>query len=161
MRIAPLVLTLALAVPMSLPAESATAKPDFSSFAFIQGTWSCKVTKSSDLKSVGLTYPFVVTADPGGYWYVAKSPHSKRYLTHDAKTAKWVSTDLTDDGGSYSSSAPGWSGKKIIFADTFNSDGSPLASTTLTKMSAKEYTIHSVEPTAKGPDVYDETCTKP
>jgi hypothetical protein len=162
MRIAPLAIGLTFLLSAAVRAQSTPApKPDFAPFSFMLGSWTCRTTSDTDAAMIGRTYPFVVTADPGGYWYVATTPHSKRYLAHDATTASWVSTALTTDGASYSDRSSGWSGDSVMFKDAFASDGSGLGSTTITKVSANQYALHSVSPGAKGTEVFDQTCTKP
>jgi len=162
MRRASLAIVLAfLLPPAAVCAQSTPApKPDFASFAFMLGTWSCRTTTDPDAALIGRTFPFVVAADPGGYSYVATTPHAKRYLMHDAATGTWVSTALTTDGASYSDRSPGWSGDAIVFTDAFASDGSGLGSTTIRKVNANEFTLHWVGPGAKGTETSDQTCSK-
>jgi hypothetical protein len=162
MRFVSFVFFFAFVALLGSPAQSApSTKPDFAAFAFLEGSWSCTIVRDADAKSIGQNYPFVVTADPSGFWFVATTPHTKRYLGYDSTTKKWSTTALTTDGKSYADTSPGWSGNTIVFTDAFNSDGSPLGSTTLTKVSEHEYTMHGVSPSAQGQDVYDHTCRKP
>ncbi len=159
MRIAPFVLSLGLLAPVAAHAAPPD-KPDFSSFAFLVGTWSCSTTKDTEGAGTGKTHAFTAAADPSGYWIVAKSEHVTRYLTHDAKTGKWVATALTTDGGSYSATSLGWSGSSVEFTDSFNSDGSPLGYAVLTKQSEREYTLRAGDGSSSSPSSYEETCKK-
>jgi hypothetical protein len=162
MRIPAIVLACGLLAPAAALAQnSAPPKPDFSSFAFLNGTWSCAVTKDDGGHLAGTSYTMSFSADPNGYWNVSTSGHHvKRYLSHDAGTSRWVLTALYDDGGSSVSTSPGWSGDSITFLDAFNSDGSPLGYAVVTKQSERAYTVHAGNGSPTTPDVYEESCTK-
>jgi hypothetical protein len=161
MRIARLAVALTFLMSTAARAQSAPAhKPDFGSFRFMVGSWSCRTTRDPDAAMIGKTLPLVVEADPGGYWYVATSPHAKRYLTHDAATGSWVSTALTTTGESYADRSTGWSGDSVVFKDAFASDGSALGSTTITKVSAREFTLRAVDPAPTGTETYEQSCIK-
>ena len=155
MRIARIAFALAVLMPGAALAQSTPAqKPDFSPFTFLTGAWSCTPTASPNRGEIGRPTPITFAVDRSGFWLVGTEPHTKRYVSHDAKTSTWYSVALTERGGMYSDRSTGWSGNRLVLHDTFNSDGSPLGTTTITKASDHRYTVRDSEG-------FNVVCTKP
>jgi hypothetical protein len=152
---------LAAALPSYAPAQVESTpvplpkKPNFSSMAFMVGTWSCS-TKSSRRPA-----PFVTIStysmDPTGYWIDETSttnPNSwipQKFvvtdkITYDSDAHRWADVSY-GAGGSYGLSfANGWSGNKIVWHDVSFAPGPDISSqtdNTITKVSDTKVTSMS------------------
>lgn len=151
MRLIPFALVLCALAPCGARAQATDPpKPDFSRFAFMKGSWTCTITSAPNPKMVGQSATLAISADPNGYQYLLHGPSSTRYLSYDVKTARWFSTGITAHGESSADTSPGWSGNTIVFSDAFNSDGSKLGTTTITKASDRSMTIVGTDSSAGG-----------
>ncbi|HKU80540.1 MAG TPA: hypothetical protein VJP76_00115 [Candidatus Tumulicola sp.] len=152
----------------------APAKPNFSSMAFMEGTWSCS-TKSSRRPGAYVT-TVTYAMDPSGYWmnqtsvtkptsWVSKQLTVYDKITYDNDTHRWV--DVTyGDGGAYGLSfSKGWSGNHMSWHDVSFAPGPDVSAQTditNTKVSATKVTSASSFTEAKtGRHVaVTTTCTK-
>jgi len=151
------------------------AKPNFSSMAFMIGTWTCS-TKSSRRPSA-----YVTTAtykmDPNG-WYIDQTSVTKangswipttttQYdkITYDPTTHRWADVDYGNEGEYSLSFASGWDGNKITWHDVSFAPSSDIKSqtdTVVTKVSPTKMTSSSTFTEAKTGRVVMVTgvCTK-
>jgi hypothetical protein len=148
-------------------------KPDFSSMAFLVGTWSCS-TKSSR-RPAAYTTTVTDAISPDGWWIDQASVtqpmpwFSHRLtvydkITYDASTKRWVDVNYGGDGFYGLSLSSGWNGNSIVWHDpTFapNADVTSQTDTTMTKYSDTKYTSSNSFTEAGGRSVSVVTsCTK-
>ncbi len=155
------------AVPLHVPAQvesspvPAPQKPNFSSIAFLVGTWSCS-TKSARRPAAYMTTS-TYTMDPSGYWLDETSvtnPNSwipakltvyDKY-TYDSDTHRWV--DVTyGQGGAYGLAfSSGWHGDTMSWHDVSFAPGPDISAqtnNTITKVSSSKVTFASAFTEAK------------
>lgn len=152
----------------------ATPKPDFSSLAFLTGTWSCSVKSSR--RPAAYTYTATYAMDPSGYWLIetdknapaswapnAPATTETRY-TYDADTKRWIAVTSGDMGAYDFATASGWSGNALTWHSLGFAKGPDITSQsdlTMTKVSPTKTTTSSTFDTAGGKHVtVDGTCTK-
>lgn len=149
------------------------AKPNFTAFQFMLGTWSC-ATKSARRPSAYHTTQ-TWTMDASGYWLVGKQttqsmpwfPYTNSgedRITYDADTGRWIDVYEGDFGGYDLTSSKGWNGGTIVWHDLSFASGKDVTTqsdTTITKVSPTKMTSTSTFGTAKGRTVgVTGTCTK-
>lgn len=148
-------------------------KPDFSSMAFLAGTWNC--TESNTRRPRPYTYTNKTTMDSSGYWMVTNTVNhpsswaprpldTQTRQTFDPSTSRWVTLSTDNQGGYDVSESTGWSGQTIVWKDmTYpkTNNTSTSGDTTITKVSDTKTTYASsfTEPTGRTVDVKG-TCTK-
>ena len=148
-------------------------KPDFSSMAFLTGTWNC--TESNTRRPRPYTTTNKTTMDPSGYWMITdtvshpstwapRETRGRTWQTFDASTSRWVTISTDNEGGYDVSESPGWSGGKIVWHDVTypkTNNTSSSGDTTYTKVSDTKttYTSSFTEPSGRTVDVKG-TCTK-
>jgi hypothetical protein len=147
-------------------------KPDFSSMSFLLGTWNCKTTKIAGKRGNGRTETDVNTmAEDGNYMETdstskpfdsarTRTLTGKGWIGYDSTRKSWYSFGIGNFGGFGVSTSPGWSGGKIVWTDTYATDGSPLGVATITKVSdTKTTSIYTVK-TSHGTETTGDECTK-
>jgi len=154
-------IALAAALPSYAPAQvestpiPAPQKPNFSSMAFLVGTWSCST------KSARRPAPYMTTStyamDSTGYWLEETSTTSttswiNRKLstwdkyTYDSDTHRWVDVSYGDGGAYGLSFSKGWVGNKMVWHDVSFAAGPDIASqtdNTIVKVSPTKWTSSS------------------
>jgi hypothetical protein len=143
-------------------------KPDFSSMQFLLGTWNCKTVKNTMGRGSGRTETDVNTMTLDGHYMLTNSTSkpfdkartttlvSQGWLGYDTVKKQWYTFGISNFGGFGMSTSPGWKGNKIVWTDTYSSDGQPLGLTTITKVSDTKTTSANV---TKGQASSDQ-CTK-
>lgn len=111
------------------PKPALPPKPDFSSFMFYTGTWTCWQMVGGKPQ----THVAVAALSPDGMWMIERDTQriedadvtvaGTRYLTYDATIARWVEVGVNSVGGYWLGSSPGWQGATIVFT-TNGLDGS-------------------------------------
>lgn len=135
--------------PARLPAQveatpiPSPAKPDFSAFRFLVGTWTCNTFSSrrpASFRTV-VTYRF----DPTGYWLDQRSTTGPiawmksvlttlDRITYDPATNRWIDV-LTGDQGTYGLSvSSGWRTSQITWRDLSFAPSADVSSQTDTTM---------------------------
>lgn len=164
----------ALAQTVETTPIPAQPKPDFSTLAFLNGTWNCSVKSSR--RPAPYTYTATFAMDPSGYWLVetdknapaAWAPNAPvtvvtRY-TYDADTKRWVGVQSGDMGTYDLVTSPGWKGNAMVWHSVAFAKGADVTAqsdTTMTKASATETTMSSTFDTSAGKHVtVNGTCTK-
>ncbi len=166
--------TLAL---LALPAATASAqtieatpipkpaKPDFSSWKFFVGTWSCE--QKSSRRPAAYKWTITWALDDTGYWLTGKStlkgvpwfPYpstSQDLITYDSDTGRWIDASSSSLGGYDLSESKGWAAGKIVWHDLAFAKGKDVASQTddtITKVSDTKATEYSSFTTVKGKTV--------
>lgn len=154
------VLLLSLA-PGRLPAQveatpiPSPAKPNFTAFGFLIGSWTCTTRSSrrpASFQTV-VTYRF----DPTGYWIDQRSTtgplswmnHTLTILdqiTYDPATNRWIDVMSGDQGAYGLSVSSGWRGSQITWHDVSfapSADVSSQTDTTMSKVSETRTTSES------------------
>jgi hypothetical protein len=105
-------------------------KPDFSSFLFYTGTWTCAQVVGGALRSphtavtrVGMNGTWMIEHDTSRVAESDKVVTGTRYLTYDQSIMRWVEVGVNSSGGYWTASSPGWRGNTIVFT-TKGLDGS-------------------------------------
>lgn len=144
----------------------ATQKPDFSSMAFLTGTWSCSVKSSR--RPAAYTFTQTFTMDPSGYWLIENDKNqpaswapnagvnAETRYTYDPDTKRWISVTSGDMGVYDFSTSPGWSGNTMIWHSDAFAKGPDITSqsdTTMTKVSPTRVTTASTFDTSAGKHV--------
>ena len=160
-----LVAALSLLSSGEAAAQTAPApKPDFSSMAFFNGSWTCTRTKSPNPKRVGSTYRFTASLDPAGYWQTYRVVEGDTIvdgrLTYDAAAKAWTFLYFGSGGDFGVASSPGWTGNTIVYKDTLNGGGAPLGSSTFIKSSDAAVTREYAVTTPSGTQTYTSSCVK-
>jgi hypothetical protein len=138
-------IALAVAIPSYAGAQvestpiPAPKKPNFSSMAFLIGTWTCS-TKSAR-RPAAYTTTSTYSMDPTGYWieetsttngtsWISRKLTIWDKITYDPDAHRWV--DVTyGDGGTYGLSfSSGWNGNKMSWHDVSFVPGPDIASQT-------------------------------
>lgn len=162
MRVPPLIFAGAMLIASSIPARSpaqveatpipAPAKPDFSAFRFLIGTWTCSTLSSrrpAPFQTI-VTYRF----DSTGYWIDQRSviaPLSWMTstltildrITYDPATNRWIDVTSGDLGAYGLSVSSGWRGNQITWHDLSFAPSADIGSqtdTTMTRASAAKTT---------------------
>jgi hypothetical protein len=149
------------------------AKPNFSAYAFMVGTWACSTKSARRPAPYETTMTYAM--DPSGYWLIGKSttkavpwfPYENSgedQITYDGDTGRWIDTFTGDFGGYDLSESKGWQGNTIVWHDLAFARGKDVASQTnftITKVSASKMTSALTFTTVKGRSVgVRGTCTK-
>lgn len=149
-------------------------KPDFSSLAFLTGTWNCSVKSSR--RPAAYQYTATYAMDPSGYWLIetdknapaswapnAPAVTETRY-TYDADTKRWVSVTSGDMGAYDLATTSGWSGNALTWHSLGFAKGPDITAqsdTTISKVSPTKTTMASSFDTSSGKHVtVNGTCTK-
>jgi hypothetical protein len=154
---------------MPAPTMVPNPPPDLSSFAFMQGTWTCHTM----LRGKDRPDTYTGTMTMNGRWlvlhdtappfdqYRTMAVHSDQYFGYDTQNKKWVNVNVDDFGGYGFATSPGWQGNTIVWTDRSAPDGS-VAVTTFNKVSDSQYTLHFTGTDGKGKPVpaTDATCKK-
>jgi hypothetical protein len=91
---------------------AAAPRPDFSSFMFYMGTWTCSPNASG--RPVSHTAETRIGFD--GMWMIERdAPAGIRYLTYDKSIERWVEVGVSGNGGYWMGSSLGWHGNTILF----------------------------------------------
>jgi hypothetical protein len=140
------------AAALALPNGSRAAAPaptpvpaahvDFSSMAFLEGTWTChaqvrgKDRPDTSTTTMGLDGQYMITKDvaPPFDKYRTKPITSYIYTTFNAKTHQWVTVGVDSFGGYFATASPGWKGNQLVSHAVLAADGGS-AMDTLTKIS--------------------------
>lgn len=148
-----------LLAQVAAPAPTAVPNPaiDLSTFAYMQGTWTChtmlrgKDRPNTYTGAIALNGRYVVAHDsaPPFDQYRTDTIHSDMYFTYDPLNKKYVSTEMDDFGGYGFATSSGWQGNTLVWTDKSAPDGS-VAVTTINKVSDSEYTIKSTGTDGKG-----------
>lgn len=149
-------------------------KPNFSSMAFMVGSWSC-ATKSARRPAAYMT-TVSYTMDPTGYWmeqtsvtkptsWVTKQLTVYDKITYDPDTKRWVDVTYGDGGGYGLAFSKGLVGNHITWHDVSFAPGPDISAqsdVTYTKVSATKLTsASSFTETKTGRHVaVTTTCTK-
>lgn len=87
-------------------------RPDFSSFMFYTGTWTC----SPNASGKPISHTAVTSVGFDGMWLVERdTPSGIRYLTHDPSVDRWVEVGVSGSGRYWMGSSPGWHDNRILF----------------------------------------------
>ena len=147
-------------------------KPDFSGWQWMIGTWNCKTTANSMGRGAGRTETDVNTMTMDGHYILTDSTSkpfdkartttlvSKSWMGWDKVKKQWYTFGISNFGGFGMSTSPGWKGDKIVWTDTYASDGGSLGVTTVTKVSDMKTTSTNVTKTPKGTETTSDECTK-
>jgi len=157
-------------------AQTATPVPnvktDWSSMKFLLGTWTCKTVKNTMGRGTGRTETDVNSMTMDGHYMLTNAsskPFDKARTTTlitqgwvgwDNVTEQWYTFGISNFGGFGMSTSPGWSGGKMVWTDTYASDGQPKGVTTVTKVSGTKTTSTNVTKTAQGTETSSDECTK-
>jgi hypothetical protein len=157
----------------------APKKPNFSSMAFLVGSWTCS-TKSARRPSAYITTT-TYTMDPSGWWinqtsttkansWIPTTMTAYDKITYDATpglppTHRWVDVSYGDEGGYGLSFSSGWNGNKMSWHDVSFAPGGDVKSQTdniVTKVSNTKITSASSFTEMKSGRVVAVTgvCTK-
>jgi hypothetical protein len=132
------------------------------------GTWTCKTLKNTMGRGAGRTETDIYTMTLDGHYMLTSGtskPFDKARTTtlvsqswtgYDKAKKLWYSFGISNLGGFGMSTSPGWVGNKMVWTDTYTSDGGPNGVTTVTKVSATKTTSANV---TKGQSTSD-SCTK-
>ena len=142
-------------------AQMATPVPDFkpnwSGMRFLLGTWTCRTTKNTAGRGTGRTETDVTTMSLDGHFMVTDSSSkpfdkartrtivTKSYQGWDPATHMWYSFSADNFGGGNWSESSGWVGNKATWKDRYNTDGAPLTTTVVTKVSDMKYTTANTD----------------
>ncbi|MGZ3506353.1 MAG: hypothetical protein ACXVAW_17585 [Vulcanimicrobiaceae bacterium] len=150
------------------PTPVPLAHPDFSSMAFLEGTWTChqqvrgKDRPDTSVTTVDLDGQYMFTKDvaPPFDQYRTKAVTSYNYMTYNAKTHQWVTLGVDNFGGYFVASSPGWSGNQMVTHVVMTQDGS-TGMDTLTKISNTQTRDVGVGKDPTGKTVHSTiTCSK-
>jgi hypothetical protein len=152
----------------------APAKPNFSSVAFLLGTWSCS-TKSSRRPAAYLATT-TYSSDASGYWinevttvapaaWISQRLRTWDKITYDPDAKRWVDVTYGDQGTYDLEFSQGWSGNKLAWHSVGFAPGPDISSQTdnvITKVSASKFTTASSFTETKSGRVVRVTgvCTK-
>jgi hypothetical protein len=158
--------TVILAQVAAAPTPVPNPTLDLSTFAYMQGTWTChsmlrgKDRPDTYTGSIGLNGRYVVAHDtaPPFDQYRSNPVHSEMYFTYDPQAKMYVSTEMDDFGGYGFATSPGWQGNSMVWTDKSAQDGT-VAITTITKVSDSEYNMRSTGTDGKGKPVPVTTAT--
>jgi hypothetical protein len=140
-------------------------KPDFSAFQFMLGTWNCKTLKNDMGRGAGRTETDVYTMTFDGHYIKNKGTSkpfdaartrtllSEGWLGWDKARNQFYTFGISNFGGFGMSVSPGWVGNKIVWKDTYATDGGVLGTTYTTKVSATKLTDVNITGGHKTTDV--------
>jgi hypothetical protein len=147
-------------------------KPDFSTMAFQLGTWTCKTLKNTMGRGAGRVETDVNTmSEDGNYMETdttskpfdaarTRTYTTKGWTGYDSARKAWYAFGISNFGGFGMSTSPGWVGNKMIWTDTYATDGSPLGVATYTKLSDTKTTTSYTVKTPHGTETTLSECTK-
>ena len=142
--------------------------PDFSSMAFLEGTWTChqqvrgKDRPDTSTTTMDLDGQYMYTKDvaPPFDKYRTKPVTSYSYTTFNPRTKQWVTLGVDSFGGYFVASSPGWQGNQMVTHAVMTQDGS-TGMDTLTKVSDTQTKDVGVGKDPTGKTVHSTTtCTK-
>jgi hypothetical protein len=149
------------------------AKPDFSTMAFLIGTWNC--VDSSSRRPGPFNTTEVYSMDPTGYWMIKETTihkaswiprefHTETKYTYDAVAKRWLRIATGDRGGYSVATAPVPAGNKKTYTYVIQSRAADVMSyepEVFTKVSNTKKTMTTSFTEISGRVVtVAETCTK-
>ena len=153
------------AQPAPAPTMVPMSKPDFSSMAFLVGTWNC----TQPLRGKTRPDTTVNTMSPDGMWMLSKDTappfdqyrtvtvESTGYTGYDPTVKQWVQLGVDNTGGYGWGSSPGWQGNTITWTGK-NLDGSTTTDV-ITKTSDTETSDVNTTVDAQGKTTNTVTIT--
>lgn len=114
------------APPVQSSPEPRPRKPDFTSFAFLIGTWSCTSTEADRSGKAPSTTTWRL--DHTGYWLTGKTDNppvkwfpyddkARERITYDADAKLWIYENWDDMGHYNLYTTPGFAGSTAVWTD--------------------------------------------